>query len=200
MVGSSPLIWRRLLIPAGTTIAGLHAVLQTVFGWGGEHLHRFVIHGTGYGIFYVGGSGFRDDARQVRLGGLGLRLEERFTYEYHYFAAWACERRVEQITRAQPGRTNPRCVGGRRAGPPEDCGGPWALLEQTQAQLVFDATLRAAEILGMVLDERDIDITRVGEYRDELACLLPLLGLEWFDRRALHRALVTLPATQARVA
>jgi pRiA4b ORF-3-like protein len=64
MVGISPLIWRRLLIPADTTIAGLHTVLQTAFGWGGEHLHRFVIHGTEYGISYVGGSGFRDDARR----------------------------------------------------------------------------------------------------------------------------------------
>lgn len=34
MAGISPLIWRRLLIPADTTIAGLHTVLQTAFGWG----------------------------------------------------------------------------------------------------------------------------------------------------------------------
>jgi hypothetical protein len=198
--GISPLIWRCLLVPADTTIAGLHAVLQTAYGWGGEHLHRFVIHGTEYGISYVDGPGFRDDARKIRLGELGLRLGERFTYEYNYFAAWTCDLRVEQITRAQPGRTYPRCVGGRRAGPPEDCGGPWAFLEQTQAHLVLDATLRTAEILRMFLDEQDIDVTRVGEYRDELACLLPLLGLERFDRRALNRALVALPATQARVA
>jgi Plasmid pRiA4b ORF-3-like protein len=198
--GMSPLIWRRLLIPADTTIAGLHAVLQTAFGWGGEHLHRFVIHGTEYGISYVGGPGFRDDPRKISLGELGLRLGERFTYEYNYFAAWTCDLRVEQITHAQPGRTHPRCVGGRRAGPPEDCGGPWAFLEQTQAHLVLDPTLRTAEILGMFLDEQDIDVTRVGEYRDELASLLPLLGLERFDRRALNRALIALTATQARVA
>jgi hypothetical protein len=110
MVGISPLIWRRLLIPADTTIAGLHTVLQTAFGWGGEHLHRFVIHGTEYGISYVGGPGFRDDVRKIGLGELGLRLGERFTYEYNYFAAWACDLRVERITRAQPGRTYPRCV------------------------------------------------------------------------------------------
>ena len=55
--GISPLIWRRLLVPGETTLAGLHAVVQTVFGWGGEHLHRFVIHGTEYGISYVGGQG-----------------------------------------------------------------------------------------------------------------------------------------------
>ena len=57
--GVSPLIWRRLLVPGETTIAEWHAVLQATFGWGGEHLHRFVIHGTGYGISYLGGVGFR---------------------------------------------------------------------------------------------------------------------------------------------
>ncbi|MGH3846124.1 MAG: plasmid pRiA4b ORF-3 family protein [Pseudonocardiaceae bacterium] len=69
--GISPLTWRRLLIPADTTIAGLHTILQTVFGWSGEHLHRFVIHSHEYGIAYCGGSGFRDDARTVRPGELG---------------------------------------------------------------------------------------------------------------------------------
>ena len=31
--GVSPLIWLQLLIPADTTIADLHAVLQIAFGW-----------------------------------------------------------------------------------------------------------------------------------------------------------------------
>ena len=67
IAGISPLIWRRLLVAADTTIAELHTILQTVFGWSGEHLHRFVIHGTDYGISYAGSEGFRDDARTVRL-------------------------------------------------------------------------------------------------------------------------------------
>jgi hypothetical protein len=48
--GVSPLIWRRLLILADTTIADLHAVLQVAFGWTGTHLHRFVVQGREYGI------------------------------------------------------------------------------------------------------------------------------------------------------
>ena len=47
--GVSPLIWRRLLIPADTTIADLHAVLQVAFGWTGRHLHWFVVQGREYG-------------------------------------------------------------------------------------------------------------------------------------------------------
>ena len=101
IAGISPLIWRRLLIPATTTIAQLHAIVQASFGWSGEHLHRFVIGGTEYGIGYVGGPGFRDDARQVSLADLGLREGERFAYEYNFSAAWRVDLRVEQITGAR---------------------------------------------------------------------------------------------------
>ena len=75
--GVRPLIRRCLLLVPATTIAGLHAYLQIAFGWAGEHLHRFVVHGREYGIAYLDGPSFRDDPRRVRLGDLGLRLTEQ---------------------------------------------------------------------------------------------------------------------------
>src|SRR5664280_2145741 len=177
--GVSPLIWRRLLVPADTTIAGLHAVLQIAFGWTGTHLHRFVVQGREYGIGYVGGPSFGDDPRLVRLGDLGLRRTERFTYHYDFTAGWCLDLRVQQIRTtdlaAQKGQHCPVCTGGRRAGPPEDCGVVQAFLENTQAHHVLAATIWAAEILSMLLD--DEDVPRFGEHRDELAGLLPLLGV-----------------------
>jgi hypothetical protein len=157
IAGISPLIWRRLEVTVGTTVAGLHNIVQAVFGWSGEHLHRFVIGGTEYGIGYAGGPGFRDDARQVRLADLGLREGERFVYEYNFSAAWRVDLRVEQIACARPGLAYPRCTGGRRAGPPEDWDGPWVFLERTQPHLVLGATVRAAEIIGQLLDADDHD-------------------------------------------
>jgi hypothetical protein len=50
----------------------------------------------------------------------------------------------------------------------------------------------------MLLDEENC--TRFGEHRDELAGLLPLLGVERFDRRTLNRALAGLAATGTRAA
>jgi hypothetical protein len=201
IAGISPLIWRRLEVAASTTVAGLHAILQTVFGWSGQHLHRFAIGGTEYGITYAGGPGFRDDARQVRLADLGLREGERFTYEYNFFAAWRVDLRVEQIACAEPGRPYPRCTGGRRAGPPEDWDGPWAFLERTQPHLVFGATVRAAEIIDQLLDPGDYDgLAGVGVDREELAALIPLLGLERFDRRPCNQALRGLAADVHAVA
>jgi len=194
VAGVSPLIWRRLLVSATTTIAELHAVLQTAFGWSGQHLHRFAIHGREYGISYLGGPGFRDDAHQVALTDLGLRATERFAYHYDFTDDWRLDLRVEQIVAPAVGRSYPRCTGGRRAGPLEGCGGAWAFLELTQPYRVYEATLRAAEILGQLLDD---EVTTVGADRQELAGLAPLLGLERFDRRALNRTLAGLTATNA---
>jgi len=88
--GVSPLIWRRLLIPADMTVAGLHAVLQIAFGWGGEHLHRFLIHGVEYGISYPGGVGIRDDPHRLHVAELGCELPNSLSSSDH--AIWHCRR------------------------------------------------------------------------------------------------------------
>jgi len=79
LAGISPMIWRRLLVAAETSIAGLHEILQTAFGWSDEHPHRFTIHAVEYGLWRPGSAGFSRDARQVRLDEFGFRPGERFT-------------------------------------------------------------------------------------------------------------------------
>jgi hypothetical protein len=197
--GVSPLIWRRLLVTGETTIAALHAILQTAFGWNDDHLHEFTIHGTGYGISYVGGPGFRDDARTVRLADLGLRATERFTYEYNLAVPWRLDLRVEKILTAEPGKRYPRCIAGRRAGPPEQWRGPWEFAERTQPYLVYEATMRAVEILrGILAADEENELEAVAEYREELAELAPLLRLEHFDLRACNKALATCIASDQK--
>ncbi|MCD8335842.1 MAG: plasmid pRiA4b ORF-3 family protein [Lachnospiraceae bacterium] len=36
-----PPVWRRIVLPEGITFYSLHRILQTVFGWDGDHLHDF---------------------------------------------------------------------------------------------------------------------------------------------------------------
>jgi hypothetical protein len=55
---------------------------------------------------------------------------------------------------------------------------------------VFGATVRAAEIIGQLFDVGDHDeLAGAGVDREELAALMPLLGLERFDRRACNQVL-----------
>ena len=75
--GISPLIWRRLLVRADTSIAELHFIPQLVTGRTNSHLHRFLIHGKEYGIAYDGGIGFDDDPRQIWLRDFCFRLRKR---------------------------------------------------------------------------------------------------------------------------
>jgi hypothetical protein len=87
----SPLIWRRLLVTEQTTLAELHEILQTAFGWTDAHLHQFVIHSEG-------GPWFARDARTVPLFRFGLRPGERFRYEYDFGDYWVHHLRVEAIS------------------------------------------------------------------------------------------------------
>ena len=54
LCGVSPLVWRRLLVVSGTSLAELHDILQSAFDWSGEHLRRFLIHGVAYGFRSLG--------------------------------------------------------------------------------------------------------------------------------------------------
>ena len=189
--GISPLIWRRLLVADEVSIAGLHDVLQVAFGWSGDHLHCFTVHGREYGLCYDGGPIFRGDARRVRLCDLGLRVGERFVYDYDLAAVWRHDLRVEQITELEPGRTYPRCTGGGRAGPPEDCGGPEAFMEASQPYRLVEVVTRVAEII-----EEALDVSVLDDRYEELLCLRPWLMTERFDRRALNKTLAALSESE----
>jgi hypothetical protein len=129
----SPMIWRRLRMRADSTVADLHDAIQIAFGWSDFHLHRFRIQGRDYGVNRVGGPGFSSDARTVRLAGFRSRTNEWFLYEYDFGDGWQHVVRVERRLAVEPRRVYPVCVGGQRAAPPEDCGGPWAFLERSDA-------------------------------------------------------------------
>lgn len=188
----SPLIWRRVLVRADSSIADLHVTLQTAFGWADAHLHRFVIHGREYGSAYSGGISFRDDPRGVLLAHFGFRVGERFVYDYHLIDGWRHDVRLERVLAVEPDRAHPVCTGGRRAGPPEDCGGPWAFLEQRQRHTIFSVAPRLAELLE--------DLTELDEHRAELLDLCRWLSVDRFDRRAVNRALAVYAVTQKSAA
>lgn len=98
--GVSPMVWRRLKIPGNTSLAQLHQIIQIVNQWDDEYLHQFHIYGKDYGIGYLGGLSFADDAHQVFLDDFGFDVGDKFTYEYNFFAPWMVDVRIEKISQA----------------------------------------------------------------------------------------------------
>ena len=185
--GVSPLVWRRLLVSGETPLAGLHDILQRAFAWSDEHLHRFLIHGTAYGLPRLGGIVFRDDARRVPLSRFRLHRGERFRYEYDFTADWQLDLRLERALPFDPKRALPSCIGGSRAAPPESCAGAWAYLQRLdghKSHLPLEELGLMAEALQRFLDSEgdrqaigDLDelreaVDRVEAYR---ACQFSLM-------------------------
>jgi hypothetical protein len=188
--GISPMIWRQLEVPATFSLAQLHEVLQTAFAWSGEHLHRFTVHGREFGS----GQLWCDDPSTVRLADLGLRVRERFTYAYNFFAPLGCWRhdlRVCAITTATPRRRYPWCSGGVRTAPPEDCGGPETFLALRQEHNLWATTVRMAELTSLLLEAPPTSTVHevLGENLEELPQLLYWSGIDRFDRAGLNRTL-----------
>ncbi|MEO1350269.1 MAG: plasmid pRiA4b ORF-3 family protein [Cyanobacteria bacterium J06635_15] len=127
-----PMIWRRLLVSDTHTIADLHYILQIAMGWSDDHLNCFTIHGKEYGVYHSGGIGFSDDPETVRLADLQLREREKFRYEYDFTDRWQHQLQVEAIQSLDQPLSAPICITGKRAAPPENCGGPRAFQMKRQ--------------------------------------------------------------------
>jgi Plasmid pRiA4b ORF-3-like protein len=69
---------------------------------------------------------------------LRLRTGSRFLYEYDLNVAWQHEIRIEAYMEPAAGQTFPACVGGSRACPPEDSGGPARFMDRRDDLLSLD--------------------------------------------------------------
>ena len=122
---SKPPIWRRLLIKDNTSLHRLHLVIQDAMGWQNSHLYQFDTGEVRYTEYFD--DGFVDDdevsASATRFGDLKLRKGDRIGYLYDFGDNWLHEIQVEAVSPVDRGSKYPRCIGGRRACPPEDCGG-----------------------------------------------------------------------------
>lgn len=130
----TPPVWRRLLIPADTTLPDLHAILQIAMGWEDEHLHEFITADNRYSDpSAVGIDDIFDDEvtseSKVHLRAIAPSVRNSFRYHYDFGDSWMHKLTVEKYLPMEPGQTYPICIGGARACPPEDCGGVWGYEE-----------------------------------------------------------------------
>ena len=122
LLGISPMVWRRLLVPGTFTLRELHGVIQVAMGWEGIHLYQFCLRAARYGSWELSAS-----SPGVTLKALCLRKGARFAYEYDLNIPWRHEVRIENRMEPEGGKAYPVCIGGAGACPPEDCGGPESL-------------------------------------------------------------------------
>jgi hypothetical protein len=134
-----PSIWRRIQVPGNYSFWDLHVAIQDAMGWLDYHLHAFRIHEKyKHKMIEIGIPGDEMDDDNF-LPGWEIPIRDYFRepgesipYEYDFGDRWEHAILLEGILLKEKGVKYPRCIGGERACPPEDCGsvpGYYHLLE-----------------------------------------------------------------------
>ncbi|WP_051326272.1 plasmid pRiA4b ORF-3 family protein [Glycomyces tenuis] len=117
---TDPPVWRRLEVPADTSLSDLHAILQTAFAWTGAHSHCFV---TAFGEFSAGAELACEDEAEVAVEQVLSDPGDDMTYLYDFNDNWDHTVTVEAVAEPDPAAAYPRCTDGGEPAPLEDAGG-----------------------------------------------------------------------------
>jgi hypothetical protein len=129
---SHPPIWRRVQLSGDTTLEELHHIIQVVMDWENYHMHQFIAGDRSYGL----DEDFMPDPeseRSATLQEVAPRPKDRLLYEYDFGDSWEHDVLVEKVLQPEEGVRYPVCVKGKRAAPPEDCGGIWGYYGMLEA-------------------------------------------------------------------
>lgn len=111
-----PSIWRRVEVPAGMTLEGLHDVIQIVMGWADYHLHHLQFGDVMYGVSAPDDREMNDGSK-VKLWTVLEDGERVFQYFYDYGDSWCCVVVLEAVAPAVAGVAYPRLIEGAKRGP-----------------------------------------------------------------------------------
>ena len=128
LVGTTPLVWRRITLDGRSSFAALHHVIQAAMGWHDAHLHQFRINNRYIGVPDPENDApewHTEDERKVLLNRV-LTDDAVFTYLYDFGDGWEHRLLVEECDDSDDlrfGDGDAWVDAGERACPPEDCGG-----------------------------------------------------------------------------
>lgn len=164
---SKPPIWRRIQVPENYTFWDLHCAITDSMGWLDYHLHEFAVRDpeTGEDVLI----GIPGDDEEMTLG-WNLKIKTHFTaegteipYTYDIGDNWEHAVVLENVLPRETGMKYPRCIDGKRACPPEDCGGIWGYYEMLA--IVSDRKhkeyVETVTWLGKTFDPEKFNITDV---------------------------------------
>jgi len=176
LLGTKPLIWRRLQVPGNANLGWLHAVIQVAMGWTNSHLHQFKTANRFYSDTRHHFAEFEDDPeildeRKFTLQQLAPHAQDTLGYEYDFGDSWEHGIRVEKILPPDPAAaTTALCLAGRCACPPEDCGGIWgyADLLKILKNRKHPEHKSMKEWLGRPLDAESFDVAKTNFWLRQL--------------------------------
>lgn len=126
---AKPPIWRRVQVLNTTNLQQLHQVIQLTMGWKDYHMHQFTINGIDYGQPIPEYDIDLRNEKTAKLDRLITSEKLKFLYTYDMGDDWEHEILVEKILPRDADKNYPYCLTGKRACPPEDCGGVWGYSE-----------------------------------------------------------------------
>lgn len=126
LIDSPVPIWRRLVIDAWMPLSVVHEALQITMGWWSYHLYEFESNGVRYGdMRHSQDDPDLQNADTTDLSQLLKKEGDTLIYLYDHGDEWRHEITLEQIIAPadQEEALSAYCTHGKRACPPEDCGG-----------------------------------------------------------------------------
>jgi len=102
LLETDPPIWRRIVVPADTTLGGTHRILQAVMGWMNSHLHVFTAGSVDYSEPGAEWDIPVRDERDVPLSQIARAAGDAFVYEYDLGDSWEHLITLEKIAPLEP--------------------------------------------------------------------------------------------------
>ena len=199
---SQPRIWRRLELRSDMWLDVVHRVLQTSFGWQDYHLWRFSVGGepfsrSGQAFLCPWDADEGEENDEGLLAASDVRLNEVMQdpgdvlhYVYDYGDNWELTLKLEAVSDADVDAPAAALIDGRRAAPPEDCGG---LVEGDElAEVLEDPARFDREEVDALLRTPFIALTKI-DVDQRLVRLLDRLAHGPLNEELQRRAFALLP-------
>ena len=138
-------------------------------GWTDSHLHQFIANQVFYGTPDDDFELEMEDETQYKLSQLLTKEKESLVYEYDFGDSWEHKILLEKILPYDSKIVLPVCLKGKRACPPEDCGGIWGYEEllQTISNPKHPDHDEMLEWLGGKFDPEEFDLEEINEDLEE---------------------------------
>ena len=177
-----PPIWRRVLVKDDITFLDLHKIIQVAMNWTNSHLWDF-----NFGDYSItlpsDDDDWRDvvDAGSIKISKLLTNEKDKINYTYDYGDDWKHKITLEKILTEDKNLTYPKCIKGKRACPPEDCGGVWGYYNvlETISDKKNPEHKEMLEWLGGGFDPEEFDMDDVNDCLQDGGCWNDIDN-EWF--------------------